>query len=373
MSKLILDGTKLPWHLDRVEKWLRGERVVPITIEWGLTKKCNYRCKFCNYDYTPDDRKIEERMTKEVAFNFLKDASEIGVKAVTLASDGENTYSPIYYDVIPYAKKVGLDIACSTNGYLLKDDQLENILPHLTYIRFNIGAGEPRRYMEIMGVNDESYFHKVRNTIKKCTDIKKAHGLKVTIGLQMVCMPEFGDQVIPLAKLGKELNADYLVIKHCSDDHRGSLGIDYSKYDALVPVFKEAEKYSDEQYKVIPKWSKILSQGKKEYSSCFGHLFLMQISASGLVGPCGTFYHEKYKKFHIGNIIDTRFKDIVNSDRYWEVMNYISSDKFNNASCWSLCLQHKLNEFLWDVKQGKIDLDEIRPKGNDLPEHVNFV
>lgn len=373
MSRLILDGTKLPWHLERIGKWLRGERVAPITIEWGLTKKCNYRCKFCNYDYTPDDRKVEERMTKEVAFNFLQDAAEVGVRGVTLASDGENTYSPIFYDVIPYAKKVGLDIACSTNGYLLKDDKLKDILPHLTYLRFNIGAGEPRRYMEIMGVSDETFFHKVTNTIKKCVEIKKLRNLKVTIGMQMVCMPEFGDQIIPLAKLGKKLGVDYLVIKHCSDDHRRSLGIDYSRYNALIPVFKEAEKYSDDDYKVIPKWSKILSQGKREYSHCFGPLFLIQISASGVVGPCGTFYHGQYKRFNAGNIIDSRFKDIVKSDKYWEVMDYIGSGKFNNSSCWSLCLQHKINEFLWDVKHGNIDLNKCKIGDNTLPEHINFV
>ena len=30
---LILDGTKLAWHLDRVKKWQRGERIAPITID----------------------------------------------------------------------------------------------------------------------------------------------------------------------------------------------------------------------------------------------------------------------------------------------------------------------------------------------------
>jgi len=44
--------------------------------------------------------------------------------------------------------------------------------------------------------------------------------------LQMVLMPEYADQIIPLARLGKELRPDYLVIKHCSDDEDGSLGVD---------------------------------------------------------------------------------------------------------------------------------------------------
>ena len=33
---LILDGTKISWHLDRVEKWQNGERIAPITIDMAL-------------------------------------------------------------------------------------------------------------------------------------------------------------------------------------------------------------------------------------------------------------------------------------------------------------------------------------------------
>ena len=40
-----------------------------------------------------------------------------------------------------------------------------------------------------------------------------------------------------------------------------------------------------------------------------------------MVAPCGSLFNEKYKKFHIGNICDKRFKDIWASDKYWEVMN----------------------------------------------------
>ena len=58
----------------------------------------------------------------------------------------------------------------------------------------------------------------------------------------------------------------------------------------------------------------------------------LQLSGSGLVAPCGGLFNEKYKKFHIGNICETRFKDIWNSDRYWEVMNFLVP-KFNAQKC----------------------------------------
>ena len=183
----------------------------------------------------------------------------------------------------------------------------------------------------------------------------------VTIGLQMVLMPQFSDQIMPLTKLGKELGVDYLVIKHCSDDETGSLGIDYSEYSNLVDMLKDAESYSDENYLVKAKWSKILSGGKRKYAQCFGPPFILQISGSGLVAPCGMFFNEKYKKFHIGNIAEQRFKDIWQSERYWDVMKSLHSAGFDaRTDCGCLCLQHKVNEFLYDLKKEVINTANMK-------------
>jgi len=92
----------------------------------------------------------EKKMTREVIFRFLDDCAEIGVKAVSFIGDGESTCSPYLYDAILRGKANGLDMALGTNGYLLKDDRLEEILPCLTYLRFNISAGTPSAYAKVM-------------------------------------------------------------------------------------------------------------------------------------------------------------------------------------------------------------------------------
>jgi len=366
-NTIILDGHKLEWHRDRVEAWLRGERIAPITIDCALTRACTYKCVYCYGQLQAND---EKRMTRDVIFRFLDDAAEIGVKAISFVSDGESTCSPHLYDAILRGKKNGLDMALGTNGYLLKDERLEDILPALTYLRFNISAADPKRYAEIHGCGKDCY-DKVIGTIKKSVAIKKKQKLEVTLGLQMVLLPQFEDQIIPLARLGRELGVDYLVIKHCSDDENSSLGVDYSRYEVMVDVLKEAEDLSSGDYLVRAKWSKILSGGKRCYSQCFGPPFIMQFSGSGLVAPCGMLFNSKYKKYHIGNIAETSFKEIWKSERYWEVVNLIASDKFDaRTMCGSLCLQHKVNEFLWGLKKGGVLSPE---KSGKLPPHVNFI
>lgn len=368
-KELILDGQKLAWHKERVEAWLRGERIAPITIDCALTRRCTYRCVYCYGQLQAND---EKRMTKDVIFRFLDDAAEIGVKAISFVSDGESTCSPHLYNAIIRGKANGLDMALGTNGYLLDDNRLEEILSSLTYLRFNISAVDPSRYAQIMGCKEEC-LRKVCDTIKECVKVKNKKKLPVTLGLQMVLLPQFSDQIIPLVKLGKDLGVDYTVIKHCSDDEEGRLGVNYAKYFELVDLLKEAESYSDGQYLVKAKWSKILSGGKRRYAQCYGAPFIMQFSGSGLVAPCGMLFNNRYKDYHIGNIAEKSFKEIWQSERYWEVIRLLASDKFDaRTMCGSLCLQHKVNEFLWDLKQKNVGFSDSEPLPAS-PAHLNFI
>ena len=312
-----------------------------------------------------------KRITQDVIYRFLDDSAEIGVRGISFVSDGESTCSPHLTNAILRGKSNGIDMALGTNGFLLTEEQLEIIMPHLTYLRFNISAGHLERYCEIHGVG-KAEFRRVIANIRSSVALKKKMGLPVTIGLQMVMMPQYGDQVLPLTALGSHLGVDYLVIKHCSDDEDGSLGVDYSKYEALTSTLQAAEGFSTEDYQVSAKWSKIMSEGKRQYSKCYGPPLIAQFSGSGLVAPCGMLFAEKYKKYHIGNIAEQSFKKMWESDRYWEVMDLIASNKFDaKTMCGTLCLQHKCNEYLWDLKHGSIMSEPHRE--SDIPAHVNFI
>jgi MoaA/NifB/PqqE/SkfB family radical SAM enzyme len=366
---LILDGTKIQWYSDRVKKWEKGEKIAPITIDMALTRSCNYGCHFCYAMTQENDRSV---ITLDHMYSFLDDAAEIGVKGVSLVSDGESTVSPIFVESIVRGGENGLSMATATNGFLLNEEKLERILPHLTYIRFNISAGEAKRYGEIMGCK-EKWFDRVVKNIELAVKIKKEKSLKVTIGMQMVFMPQYHDQIMPLARLGKKLRPDYLVIKQCSDDEYGSLGVEYEKYKDHFELLKQAEKLSDEEYTVRIKWSKIDSEGVRTYQRCYGAPFLLQMSGSGLVAPCAQLFNEKFKKFHIGNIAQTSFKKIWNSQKYWKVMNHLSSSHFNaQKQCGNLCLAHKVNEFLDGYKKGLVNLEKPSSHTKD-PQHLSFV
>lgn len=366
-ERLILDDTKLAWYPERIAAWERGERIAPITIDMALTRACNYACGFCYATEQENDRQV---ITKEVMERFLDDCAEIGVKGVSLISDGESTLHPAFEHSIVYGASKGISMASGTNGYLLDEKRLRTVLPALTYLRINITAGEPTRYSQIMGVKEE-WFHRVCENIRTAVRIKKELDLKCTIGMQAVMDPRYSDQIIPLAKLGKELGADYMVLKHISDTETGALGVDYSKYAELESLFKEAETYSTKDYYVAVKWNKIRAGNTRSYQQCYGARFLLQISGSGLISPCGMTFSKQYAKYHIGNIVTDSFKEVVFSDRYAEVMDYLGSKNFNaQTACGSLCLQDRCNVALDNHVKG---IKHIETPAGKPPEHIGFV
>jgi MoaA/NifB/PqqE/SkfB family radical SAM enzyme len=366
IDRLILDGTKIGWHLDRVQAWMDGKRIAPITIDMALTRTCNYGCHYCYAMLQENERSV---INKEVITNFLDDCAEIGVKGISLVSDGESTISPVFVHACEHGKKKGIAMACGTNGFVLTRSKSEQVLPHLTYLRINISAGERKRYAEIMGVKEE-WFDRVVQNIKDMVEIKRRDGLTCTLGLQMVLMPEYADQILPLAELGRELGVDYLVIKHCSDNEDGDLGVNYKGYTKIYDLLRAAEALSTNTYQCTVKWSKIQAEGTRSYQRCYGAPFLLQVSGSGLIAPCGMLFNEKYKKFHIGNICEERFKDIWSGERYWEVMNYLASPEFNaQKMCGSLCLQHKVNETLDGLVKGTLSMN----KKLQAPAHMEFI
>ena len=364
VDKLILDGTKVGWYPDRIAAWQRGEHIAPITIDWALTRQCNYACEFC-YAMLQENTRFEQ--TKSVAYAFLEDCAEMGVKGISLISDGESTVHPAYSEVIRYGHALGIGIGAGTNGLLLKKPVLEQILPCLTYLRFNFSAGTRDRYAEIMGAKPE-WFDQVVQNIRDAMAIKHRDNLPVTINMQMVTMPKYADQILPLARLAKDIRPDYLIFKHCADDVRGQLGVDYAGYTDCEPLFREAEAMSEPDCRIVVKWSRL--DGKRTYSRCYGPPFIMQVSGSGLVAPCGFLFNERYKAFHIGNICTKRFKDIWASTRYWDVMGYLASEHFDpRVRCGPNCLQHNTNTFLYDHQHRGRSL----PMAEETPAHLNFI
>jgi len=82
-------------------------------------------------------------------------------------------------------------------------------------------------------------------------------------------------------------------------------------------------------------------------------------------------FNSRYQKFHVGNITRTRFRDLWESPRYWEVMQYLGSDEFNaQKACGPNCLQTSTNSWLDKFDKGLV---ELPPADAKAPAHLEFL
>lgn len=369
--ELVLDSHKLGCHMDRVEAWEAGERIAPVSVDMALTRACGAMCTFC---YAMVQESQTRSSIKEVhALNLLDDFKEIGVKSVSLVSDGESTLARAYVPFIQHAKSLGIDVANGTNAWEWDPEKVDQVLPNLTWVRFTVAAGTPARYAAMMykSAEETHVFDRAMRNIKYAVDLKERLGLDVTLGIQMVLMPGMDDDIIPFAQLGLDLGVDYAVIKHCSDDEVGSLGIDYTKYGRMFDLLRQAEAMTTSRTKVIVKWNKIHDGDNFPYKRVHGPQFLLQISGSGLLAPAGVFFNTKFSKFHMGNFTEERFNDIWKSDRYWNVMRYLASPEFDAQSMMgTLPIAHYVNVALDKHMRGE---QRIQPVTGLRPQHENFL
>ena len=370
-GELILDSHKLAYHYDRVEAWESGESIPPVSVDMALTRACGAMCSFC-YAMVQEPQERIAIKTKD-ALELLDDFAEIGVRGVSLISDGESTLSKAYAPFIKHADEVGIDVGNATNGWEWGPEKIEEVLPHLSWVRFTVAAGNPESYSKIMfkGPEHTHVFDRAMEHIKYAVELKKRKNLKVTLGIQMVLMPEFKNEILPFAKLAVDLGVDYGVIKHCSDDEFGTLGVDYDKYLEMYTLLQQADEYSNDKTKIIIKWDKIKDKGKPSYKRFYGPQFLLQISGSGLVAPSGMFFNARYSKFHMGNFAEERFINIFRSDRYKKIMDYLASSNFDAQTMMgTLPIQHYVSVALDNHVKG---IEKIIPATNKKPLHVNFL
>jgi MoaA/NifB/PqqE/SkfB family radical SAM enzyme len=368
---LILDSHKLSFHTDRVEAWEAGERISPVSVDMALTRACGSMCSFCYAMMQESQARSSIPVSR--ALNLLDDFATMGLRSVSLVSDGESTLSKAYVPFIQHAAKIGIDVGNATNAWEWGPEKIEQVLPKLTWVRFTVAAGRPESYADIMykGPKYTQVFDRAMDHIRYAVDLKRRNSLPVTLGIQMVLMPHLKDEIIPFAQLGLDLGVDYAVIKHCSDDEQHTLGIDYSQYESLHDLLIQAESMSTEQTKVIVKWDKIKDGDKPSYKRFYGPQFLLQISGSGLVAPSGMFFNARYSKLHIGNFAEERFLDIWKSERYWRAMDYLASPAFDAQTMMgTLPIQHYVSVALDKHAKG---IERIHPGSGNKPLHVNFL
>lgn len=362
-DKFSIDSHKLMYHPERLaslisakDRWEKAKKIYPIYVEISTSGFCNHRCKFCALDYLGYKTGMADF---ENLKNAIKDMAKGGVKSIQFGGEGEPLLHPCIVDIVRHTRAQGIDISFTTNGAFLKKEILTEILPLTTWIKVSIDAGTPETHAKIHRPKAGS-FEDVMNNLKQAASIRKEKKLKVTLGGQMLLLPDNYKEAIILADKAKKIGLDYLVVKPYSQ-HKKSVtreyeNISYKKYFSLAD---ELEKLNNDKFQVIFRKNTMekLDKDERRYKVCHAVPFMWAyVMANGDVYSCSSFLGDK--KFNLGNYNKKSFKEIWEGEtrkKHWKFMR----DKFDISVCRENCRMDEVNRYLEKLK--------------NPPEHVNFI
>jgi MoaA/NifB/PqqE/SkfB family radical SAM enzyme len=335
---MFIKANKIFYHYDRMEAYLNGGLVKPISVKMRLIDKCNLRCYYCSYK----DNLSEDQMTLQDAVKVLKVLKDMGVKAIVLTG-GEPT---VYPDLEKFAKiakeDFGFELALITNGVIYRD-----VVKYMTWIRFSLDTVNPEIYKKIKGV---AALDKVLATIDKTMKRKQELNSGCTIGAQAIVTPyNFDDNFDDIRKaieFSESKKLDYFQIRPLEN-------YKYPKLDLLIIKNNMREiKRTDYKIKIITtdyKWHEIENGYKKNYKGCPAADFMGSIDIKGDFYICCAMINDKTAKY--GNLITNSAKDILDNRKTVQ-------DNFDYRKCTVACQGSLLNQTLADFKN---------------IQHVNFI
>ena len=356
MDSYRIDSHKLIYHITRVNEWLEGEPIYPIYVEITPSGACNHRCTFCAVDYIGyKTRFLEIGMLKE----RLSEMAQKGVKSIMYAGEGEPLLHRQIGEIINHTKKVGIDVAITTNAVALTEKLCEEALGSVTWLKASINAGTPETYAKIHQTKGDHFDQALRN-LAKAAEIRAKKGLKVTLGAQMVLLPENQNECTLLAQRARDAGLDYVVIKPYSQHHY-SLTHQYegTRYDSREALKAKLMEFNTDKFEVVFRTHTMekLTDPDRHYQVCQATpYFWAYVMGDGAVYGCSAYLQDE--RFNYGNLYEHTFSQIWEGEKRMKSIDYVKNT-LNIDECRKNCRMDEINRYLWEIK-------------NPSP-HVNFI
>jgi len=104
------------------------------SVNWHITRRCNYKCKFCF------SQNLDGEVTSlERAEEILQYLRRMGMEKINIVG-GEPTLHPLFLDIVKLAKGMGFVVSIVSNGYYLNRDIIFKLLPFVDWIGLSIDS-----------------------------------------------------------------------------------------------------------------------------------------------------------------------------------------------------------------------------------------
>ncbi|WP_154653511.1 radical SAM/SPASM domain-containing protein [Halodesulfovibrio aestuarii] len=288
-----------------------------------LTKKCNFRCRYCFFDLDKDQNK---ELDTNVVLQAVTTLSNMGTSFIYL-SGGEPFVHPSFMDIVEMILQKGMTPAFSTNGCFLTADRIAKLS--------SLGVKSIQVSLDTHNEDMHHYLTNSKNTFSKIIEaIKVLVEKKIFVTTKTVITSVNRTHITPLVEMLTKLGVNRIGIAieakgEYTRDHDSELFSPEELGAITLDVERAQKKYGKDRVifgDMDARWHKtddIVACGNV-YCSCVVH-------ANGDVGLCEKIQH--IQDFTFGNIYDNDIDTIWRGTKHLKLVKTVENKTKACAEC----------------------------------------
>lgn len=156
---------------EEIKLYGNADSYTPFHAEIEITKKCPLKCRHC---YNNSGKQSKDELTSEEIIEIMEELKNAGVIKVAITG-GEPTLKRGFIDICKFAAKSFLAVAIMSNGYLINQEMINELVEYKNNLAFQISIdGTEKHHNTIRGVSDS--FQRACNAVKLLSE----NGFKVS-------------------------------------------------------------------------------------------------------------------------------------------------------------------------------------------------
>ncbi len=309
-------------------------------VQWELTYHCNLKCQHCQIWQIPLEEIRKNTLSLDEQKAILDDLSANDVRHVSF-SGGEMFLQKTVYDLIAYAKSLGLKVGGNSNAFIINDKIARKIVDSgLDMLYTSMDGDNAKTHDTIRGV--DGAFARVLEGVKNLRAIKPDFKIffNTTINRENV------GQLTGIAKLAREHGINGLTIEMTNTFDKYSPNTDLLLKDEQMPILHAQIKELFENYsELLPHPPGYFDEFETYFNNpdelykyrCLAGFTTAQIHPNGDLYPCPV----AFKK--LGNLTKKSFRDLWFSKDADDLRLDIKEGR--HPICWITCIS-PANQYL---------------------------
>jgi radical SAM protein with 4Fe4S-binding SPASM domain len=307
---------------------------LPAFLQVEPTIYCNLECAFCINPFLPRTR------TSMSADNFERLLDQVPTTTkISLVGIGESFMSKELWEIIRRGKARGLAIGTTSNGTILTDRILQQILDSdLDWLNFSIDGATKETYEQMRpGATFEKMLDNIRRIV---TALRERGGKMPELAIWFLSnrenVRELPDMVPLVQSLGiNSLNTQGVHYWGSDDWHQKAT--DANAVDDLVSILLETKRRADAAGMEF-QWHNFPDAAAERV--CKWPWKGAYITADGFVTPCCE-NGSNPERINFGNVFEQQFVDIWNSEKYQQFRRDLQSPTSRPDVCVDCPSYHK--------------------------------